>query len=378
MELYLDCAATTKIDKDVLDKYISLISSEYGSTGSLHKYGEIALSIENDARNKMAMLLGVKPSEVLFCSGATEGNNYAIKGVAFNYKKRGNTIITSKVEHPSVLQCFEQLEKEYGFNCIYLDVDDNGIIDLNQLKNVMSNDVILVSIMYVNHELGTIMPIKKIREILNNYPKVIFHSDITQAIGKVDVDLSLVDLATASSHKIHSVKGSGFIVKKEKVTLFPLISGHPARNELRAGTSPWANNAVLPIALEKSISNFKNNYNQMKLVQKELIDRISKLDGTIINTNYDNSIPNIVNFSLIGYNPEVVVRALSAKGIYVSSRSVCSVAKQDQVSQTLYAMRKDLSICTSSIRISYDRILQKDEIDYLIESIKDVISNIRK
>lgn len=378
MDLYLDCAATTKIDEDVLKKYSELLQNYYGSTGSLHQYGQDALMFENEARFKIASLLKVKPNEVLFSSGATEGNNYAIKGVAFQYKNRGNTIITTKVEHPSVLQCFEQLEKQYGFNCIYLDVDQNGVVDLEMLKKSLSNDVILVSIMAVNHELGTIMPLKEIRKIINQYPKIIFHSDITQAIGKTNIDFSLLDLASASSHKIHGIKGSGFVYKKEKVNLFPLISGHPAVNELRAGTSPWQANVVLAIAISKVLASLNPNYQLLKQNQIEIIEKIKNIDNLVINTNVEHSIPNIVNFSVRGYNPEVIIRALSAKHIYVSSRSVCSVAKHDQVSQTLYAMNKDMDICVSSIRVSYDSPLTSEEIDYFVDSLKEVIKTIRK
>ena len=378
MELYLDCAATTKVDDDVLNKYLELLKNDFGSTGSLHHLGEIALNYENQARLKMASLLKVKPNEILFCSGATEANNFAIKGVAFKYQNRGKTIITSKVEHPSVLQCFEQLSKQYGFNCLYVDVDDNGIIDLKQLESYLSNDVILVSIMAVNHEVGSIMPIKEISNLLKKYPKIIFHSDITQALGKINLDLSLVDLASASAHKIHGLKGSGFLYKKEKIQLFELVSGHPARNALRAGTSPWQAYVTLPIALNKVLSSLNQKYQKLKENQIEIINRIKDFNNIVINTKIDYSIPNIVNFSVIGYNPEVIIRAMSSKNIYLSSRSVCSIAKKDQVSQTLYAMRKDMDVCISSIRVSFDEVLDKKQIDYFVNSLKEILDNIRK
>ncbi|MCI5744966.1 MAG: cysteine desulfurase, partial [Erysipelotrichaceae bacterium] len=300
MELYLDNAATSKIDLDVLDEYYKLLKTYFASTGSLHSLGEEVLTLENKSKEKIAKLLKVKPNEILFNSGATEGNNYAIKGVAFKYKNRGNTIITSKVEHPSVLKCFEQLEKEYNFNCIYLDVNENGIIDLNELKKHLSNDVILVSIMYVNHEVGTIMPIKQISSLLKEYPKIIFHSDITQAIGKVDIDLSSVDIATMSAHKIHGIKGSGFMYKKEKIELFPLISGHNANNAMRAGTSNWPSNVVMSKALENSLNFLKENDEKMRLCQKKLISSLKNIASVVVNTNLDYCISSIVNFSLPG------------------------------------------------------------------------------
>ena len=378
MELYLDSAATTAIDEDVLQEYIKLISCQYGSTGSLHQLGQETLALETSSKTKIASLLKVKPNEIYFNSGATEGNNYAIKGVALNYRKRGNTIITTKVEHPSVYECVKQLEKDYGFNCIYLDVNENGVVDLNQLKQVMSNDVILVSIMYVNHEVGSIMPIKQIGQLLKQYPKAIFHSDITQALGKTPVDLSCLDIATMSAHKIHGIKGSGFIYKKDRVSFYPLISGHEAHNSLRAGTSNWPSNVVMSKALENTLNKMKQNYSSLKRCQSLLIDGLSKIDGIVINTTTETCIPGIVNFSALSYNPEVVIRALSNKKIYVSSRSVCSVEKKDQVSSTLYAMKKDMSICVSSIRVSYDKPLTDEEINYFIDSVKEALSIVRK
>lgn len=378
MKLYLDNAATTAIDDEVLQDYIKLITCQYGSTGSLHAFGQEPLSLESAAKDKIARLLKVKSSEIYFNSGATEGNNYAIKGVALNYKNRGKTIITTKVEHPSVYYCFKQLEKDYGFNCIYLDVDENGVVDINQLKQSLNNDVILVSIMYVNHEVGSIMPIKQIGQLLKNYPKVIFHSDITQAIGKVPVDLAFVDIATMSAHKIHGIKGSGFMYKKDKVTLYELISGHPAHNALRAGTSNWPSNVVMAKALEKSLKGLAINYPKLKECQQKILTKLSDIKEITINTNALTCIPGMINFSLIGYNPEVIIRYLSNKGIYVSSRSVCSAEKKDTVSSTLFAMKKDIDVCVSSIRVSFVTPLDDNQIDYFIDSVKDAISSVRK
>ena len=379
MELYLDSAATTSIDPEALAQYIDLLQNHYGSTGSLHSYGEYAHNLENQAKAKIASLLKVKENEIFFNSGATEGNNYAIKGVAFNYKNRGNTIITTKVEHPSVLECVRQLEKDYHFNCIYLDVNEDGVVDVEELKKHLSNDVILVSIMYVNHEVGSIMPIKKIKEAISKYPKIIFHSDITQAIGKTNVDLSLVDIATMSAHKIHGIKGSGFLYKKEKITLYPLFSGHPAYNALRAGTAAWQSNVAMATALNNTLKHMKENEVILKECQKKLISELNEIDEIVVHTNPNCSISGIVNFSPLHYNPEVLIRALSTKGIYVSTRSVCSVVNSaDLVSATLQAMNKSTEECISSIRLSFDRPLSDDEIDYFITSLKECLQTVKR
>lgn len=378
MELYLDNASTTCVDTEVKDLYISLLNKYYGSTGSLHKMGEEALFLETNAKNEIAALLNVQPSEIYFNSGATEGNNYAIKGVAFQYQNRGRTIITSKVEHPSVLECIKQLERDFHFHVIYLDVDENGVINLQDLSKSLNNDVILVSIMYVNNEVGSIMPIDEIKKMISKYPKIIFHSDVTQAIGKCSIDFQKLDLATMSSHKIHGMKGCGFLYKKDKVTLYPLINGHPARNTLRAGTSNWISNVTTALALKKV---YKKRVEKQKLIletRQKIIKHLNEIKEVSINTSSQYSIPNILNFSLKGYNPEVIIRALSLKGIYVSSRSACSVEKKDQVSSTLVAMRKDMESCISSIRVSFEKALSEEEIQYFIDSLKEVISNIRK
>lgn len=378
MDLYLDNAATTHIDEEAKQEYFNLLNNYYGSTGSLHKFGQYPLALETKARQDIAHLLKVLPDDIYFNTGATEGNNFAIKGVAFKYKNRGKTIITTKVEHPSVYECVKQLETDFGFNCIYLDVNEHGVVDLNELKQHLSDDVILVSIMYVNHEVGSIMPIKEIKKLISNYPKIIFHSDITQAIGKINVDFSMLDIATMSAHKIHGLKGSGFLYKKSKVQLYPLINGHPSHNALRAGTSNWPSNVAMATALKNTLTKTKKQYNLLKENQVILIKQLSNIDGIVINTTIENCIPNIVNFSLIGYNPEVVIRALSDKGIYVSSRSVCSANKKDTISSTLFAMKKNIDICISSIRLSFDDILSLEEINYFINSLKEIINTIRK
>ena len=378
MELYLDSAATTNINKEVLDEYVSLLNTYYGSTGSLHSLGVKSLEMETKARDKIASLLRVRPNEILFTTGATEGNNYAIKGVALNYQKRGKTLITTKIEHPSVIESFKQLQEDFGFNVIYLDVDNNGLVSLDSLKKALNNDVILVSIMYVNHEIGTIQPIKEIRKILDNYPKVIFHSDITQAIGKTNVDLSLVDIATMSSHKIHGLKGQGLMYKKEKINLYPLISGKPVRNGLRAGTSDFIGHIVLAKTLEIALNELKISAAPTLKIKEKVIEELNKIDEVVVNSTLNNSIPNTINFSLPSYNSEVIIRAMSLKGVYLSSRSVCSLADNDSMSMTLHAMGKDDNIATSSIRISFDSSFDDDKINYFITSLKEVIKETKR
>ncbi len=378
MQLYLDNASTTNVDEDVKKLFLSLLDQYYASTSSLHQQGEQALFLETQAKNEIASLLKVSPSEIYFNSGATEGNNYAIKGVAFQYQNRGKTIITTKIEHPSVLESVKQLEKDFHFKAIYLDVDENGVISLKDLENQLNDDVILVSIMYVNHEVGSIMPINQIHDLVKKYPKIIFHSDVTQAIGKCEIDFSKLDLATMSAHKIHGMKGCGFLYKKNKVQLYPIINGHPAQNTMRAGTSNWLSNVTIALALKKTYQDFNKNHLLVKKTQEQLIAKLKEIPQVQVNMNASFSIPHIINFSLIHYNPEVVIRALSQKGIYVSSKSACSVAQKDQVSSTLYAMHKDIQICISSIRISLERPLTEEEIQYFINSLKEVIEKTRK
>lgn len=378
MQLYLDNASTTSVDEDVKKLFLSLLDQYYASTSSLHQQGVQALHLETEAKNQIAQLLKVSPNEIYFNSGATEGNNYAIKGVAFQYQNRGKTIITTKIEHPSVLESVKQLERDFHFKAVYLDVDENGVISLQDLQKHLNQDVILVSIMYVNHEVGSIMPIHEIHVMLKKYPKIIFHSDVTQAIGKCDIDFSDLDLATMSAHKIHGMKGCGFLYKRDRVQLYPIINGHPAQNTMRAGTSNWLSNVTIALALKKAYQHLKEDAILIRETQQRLIALLNEIPQVQVNMNAQFSIPHIINFSLVNYNPEVIIRALSQKGIYVSSKSACSVAQKDQVSSTLYAMHKDIQICISSIRISLERPLSEEEIQYFIQSLKEIIAIIRK
>ncbi len=378
MELYLDNASTTIVNPKVQELYISLLQKNYGSTGSLHKLGEQALALETNARQEIANLLHVNFQEIFFNSGATEGNNHAIKGVAFQYKNRGNTLITTKVEHPSVLECFKQLEENFGFHVIYLDVNEHGQIELEDLKKALNNDVILVSIMFVNNEVGTIMPIKEIANILKQYPKIIFHCDITQAIGKLPIDFQWFDLATLSFHKIHGLKGCGLLYKKQKVKLVSLLNGHPAQNTLKAGTSPWQNHVANALALKFELEEMRKKQEEVALTQKKLLNELSKIPEITLNTEMGYTIPNIINFSIKGYNPEVVIRQFSNMGIYLSSKSACSVALKDSFSPTLLAMHKDNEVCRSSIRVSMDHALTESEIKYFIDCLKQILKIIRK
>ena len=231
--IYFDNAATTIVNDEVLNSFNNCVKNYMGNSSSLHQEGLKASLLEKKATEQIASFFNAKEDEVYFTSGATESNNMAIKGVAFYYKNRGNHIITTKIEHLSVLNTFKQLEEKFGFEVTYLDVDEFGIVDINELKNNIKDNTILVSIMAVNNEVGSIEPIEAIGKLLKNYPKIHFHVDATQAIGKIKINYDNVDLITLSGHKIHSFKASGLLIKRHNTNLEPLITGGGHQHNLR-------------------------------------------------------------------------------------------------------------------------------------------------
>ena len=372
--IYLDNAASTFVDEDVLSSYQKFVKEFYANPSSSHGYGLKCADLEMKARKQIASILKVKENEIIFTSGATEANNLAIKGAALYYKERGNHIVTSKIEHASVLEAFRQLENEFGFNVTYLDVDEYGKINIDELKNVINDNTILVSIMSVNNETGAINNIEEIANVLSKYPKVLFHSDITQSVGKISVDLSKVDMASLSLHKVHGFKGSGILVKKSYVSLLPLLSGGGQEYNLRSGTNnlPYEVSAAktLRIAFEKQ----KDNYKKVKELHTYLYEELKNINGITMNSTLDGS-PYIMNFS-INKKASVVVEALSNKGIYVSTKSACS-SKKSSTSYVLQALGKTDNQASNAIRVSFTYETNKEEIDTFIKELKLILKSIR-
>lgn len=374
--LYLDYVATTPLSKEVLETYHQLLKDKFANSDSIHGLGIEIENLMEKSRALIAKMLVCKPQELIFTSGASEANNLAIKGVCFQYKNRGNHIITTAIEHSSVYETFKQLEEDFGFEVTYLPVSKEGKLDINALKNAMTNQTILVSCMMVNNEVGMILPINEIKEIVKNYPQCHLHVDMVQALGKIPVSLDGIDLATFSAHKIYGLKGSGLLYKRNKVQIKPQICGGQQEQGLRAGTSNAITNIMFAKTMRLALDNLKQKYQHVSSLNQQLRDYFNTVNRCVINSP-ENSSPYILNVSLLDYKPEVITHALEAKGIYISTKSACST-KKVSMARTLEAMGVDEEIGNSALRISFSHLTTKEDIDYFIKSLNEVLKTVKK
>ena len=361
--IYLDYSATTKTSDEVLDTFIKCSKEYYGNANSLHKLGVDAKNLISSADSQIKKLLNLNDCEIIYTSGSSEANNLAIKGVCMNYKNRGKHIITSPVEHSSVNKPLEYL-KTLGYKVDVLKLDSNGLIDLDNLRDLIDDDTILVSVALVNSETGIIQPIKEISNIVKNYPKCFLHSDITQAIGKINVDLTDIDLASFSAHKFYGIKGIGGLIRNKKVSLTPLIHGGENLSIYRSGTPMLPLIVSMSKALRLALENIDQKEKYVKELNTYLKEKLSSYDKVKINSN-DYSIPHILNISVLGVKPEVMLHALEKYEIYISTKSACS--KSSTKSDIVYALTQDLARATSSIRISLSYLTTKEELDEFIK-----------
>lgn len=375
--IYLDNAATTRIEKEVLDSYQALLSAYYANSASSHKLGTSSALLQEKARKQILSLLKLNDDyEVIFTSGATESNNLFLKGVAFAYKNRGKHIITSKIEHPSILNTCKQLEELFGYEVTYLDVNKDGLIDIKELEDSIRKDTIIVSLMLVNNEIGTIMNLKKASEVIKKHPLVFFHSDAVQAIGKIDFDYNLVDAFTISSHKIYGLKGSGALIKKKNIRLASLLNGGSQEGGQRAGTSNYAVNVMLAKTLRLAIENQKERYDYVSKLNKFLYDEFENNDEIILNSNRLGS-PYIFNFSLKNKKGPIIAEALSNEEIYVSTVSACSTSKKEAMSDVIYAIYKDEKRAQSSLRISLSKDTTLSELKVFVDKLRNILKNVK-
>ena len=361
--VYLDYSATTPINKEVLESYNKASLNFIGNPNSLHKLGVEAKKLIDGATNQIANIMNVKSEEIIYTSGSSEANNMAIKGIALKYQNRGKHIITTKLEHSSVIAPINYLQNN-GFDIDFVDVDSNGVVDLNNLKSLMRDDTILVSINSVNSEVGILQPINEIGELLKEYPKCFFHTDITQSVGKVNISLENVDLASFSSHKFYGPKGIGVLIKKEKVSLEPLIHGGKSTTVYRSGTPALPLIVSLSKALRLAVNDINNKYNYVKNLNSYLKEELIKYDDVYINSN-DYSIPHILNISILGIKPETMLHALEEKDIYISTQSACSTGN---TSLSVMSITNDVERSKSSIRISLSYMTTMEEVKYFLSS----------
>ena len=367
--IYLDYAATTPIDEQVFDSYFKLLKNYFANSASIHKMGLRANEFLNAARESIAGLIEVEKEEVIFTSGATESNNLAIFGVLNSYKNKGKRIITSSIEHPSIMNVMKELELK-GYDVVYLSVNEEGIIDFEELEEALKTPSVLVTVMHVNNEVGSINDINRIGKLCHKY-NTIFHSDITQSIGKIDVPLRNVDLASFSSHKLFAPKGAGVLVKKNNIKLTPLFYGGGQEFNYRSGTSNWPTNISMARALRLML-NYKNrNYDHVLKLWNILYEELKDIDVIHINSKKGHS-PFIFNFSISTLTSEVLVHSLEEKGFCVSTVSACG-SKISHGSYVIKSMYQNDKYASSSVRVSLAYEVEEYDIIQFIKALKEII-----
>ena len=366
--IYFDNAATTKIYDDALTSYVQVSQKFFGNPSSLHQLGVDAHQVLTKARAQVASLLSVQPEEIFFISGGTESNNWAIKGTALEKSVFGKHIITTKIEHPSVIQTCKQLER-FGFEVTYLDVDSKGIVSVDQLKESIRKDTILVSVMAVNNEVGAVQPIAEIAKVLEEYPSIHFHVDAVQAVERASQLLAIgrIDLLSLSAHKFHGPRGVGIMYKKFGRKIQALLTGGGQEKGERSTTENLpgivATTKALRMALEEeSVTGELRSQLWKELATKSEIRIFSPEDGA----------SHVLCFAIKGVRGEVVVHAFENHGIYISTTSACSSKKGDS-SSTLYAMDVPTEWATGAVRVSFSNDNTKEEVEQFIEVLHQLM-----
>lgn len=376
--IYFDNAATTKLDDEVLKEMLPYLKDNYGNPSSIYKLGREARKAIEDSREKIAKVLNCKANEIYFTAGGSESDNTAIKGIAKANKKRGNHIITSKIEHPAVLETCKQLEKE-GFEITYISVDEKGIVDLEELKKSIKPTTILITIMFANNEIGTIQPIEEIGKIAKGN-NIYFHTDSVQAVGsiKIDVQKLNIDSLSLSGHKFYGPKGVGALYVKTGVPFEKFISGgHQERNK-RAGTENVAGIVGIGKAIELAYENLDEYNKKIKELRDYYVKQVEeKIPYIKINGDMEKRLPGNSNISFRFIEGEGLLLNLDLKGICASSESACTSGSLDP-SHVLLAIGLPHEIAHGSLRVSIGKYNTKEEIDYLIENLMEIVTRLRE
>ncbi|WP_404391713.1 IscS subfamily cysteine desulfurase [Pseudoalteromonas phenolica] len=380
LPIYLDYAATTPVDQRVADEMMQCLTMDgnFGNPASRsHRFGWQAEELVDQARNDIADLINADPREIVFTSGATESNNLAIKGAANFNKKKGKHIITVKTEHKAVLDTFRELERQ-GFEATYLDVEENGLLDLKKLEAAMRDDTVLVSVMHVNNELGVIQDITTIGEMCRER-KIMFHVDAAQSAGKVKIDLQelKVDFMSFSAHKIYGPKGIGalYVRRKPRARLEAQMHGGGHERGMRSGTLATHQIVGMGTAFRIAKQDFEKDHAHISTLRKRLLDGLMSMDEVYFNGAIDQSVPGISNISFNFVEGESLLMAV--KDIAVSSGSACTSASLEP-SYVLRALGRNDELAHSSIRFSIGRFTTEEEIDYTVELLKNSIGRLRE
>lgn len=373
---YFDYAATTAVAEEVKDEMLPYFTENYGNASALYDLGKKSKEAINIARGRVARAINAKPNEIYFTSCGTESDNLILKGIAKAYRNKGNHIITSKIEHPAILNSCRSLEKE-GVRVTYLNVDKNGFVDLRELEKAINKDTILISIMMANNEIGTIEPVQEIAEIahINN---VIFHTDAVQAIGNIKIDVKKlgIDAISMSAHKFYGPKGVGVLYVDENINFVPIQNGGHQEDDKRAGTENVAGIVGLGKAIEIANQGIEEYNNKLLNLRNYFLERIRVIPYTKINGDLDKRLSGNINISFLGVDNRDIMKELNKKGICVSAGSACS-SGFIRTSHVLSAIGLSEGIARGTIRITFGRENTKEDIDYLVDILEETIKKLR-
>lgn len=380
MEAYLDNSATTRCCDKATEMMVTLLTKDYGNPSSLHMKGVDAEKYITEAKERIAKTLKVQEKEIVFTSGGTESNNLALIGAALANQRAGKHIISTCIEHPSVSNPLIWLE-ENGFEVTFLKVDKYGVISLEELKEAMRPDTILVSLMQVNNEIGAVEPIEEAGKIIKEVnPNCIFHVDAIQSYGKMRIMPKKLncDMLSVSGHKIHGPKGSGFLYIKDKTKVKPQMLGGGQQKGMRSGTENVPAIAGLGVAAEEIYTDFEKKVEHLYELKEYFIEQVTKIDGVSVNGHISkDSAPHIISVSIKGVRAEVILHTLEDRNIYVSSGSACS-SNKPALSGTLKNIGLANDLLDSTIRFSFCVNTTKEEVDYALEVMKEVIPMLQK
>lgn len=370
--IYLDYSATTPVNKEVLDTFVKTCIDYPGNPNSLHTLGVDAKNLIESATEQIANILKINSNEIIYTSGSSESNNLALKGIALKYQNRGKHIITTEYEHSSIYGPLGYLQS-LGFEVDFVKSKEDGTINLEELDNLMREDTILVTVNAINSEIGIIQPLKEISKVVKKYKNCFFHADITQAMGKIQIDFSDLDLASFSAHKFYGIKGIGCLYKRENIKLEPLIHGGKSTTVFRSGTPALPLICSLSKALRLAYEDIETKYKKVEELNKYLIDNLSKYKNVYINSN-DKCLPYVLNISVVGIKPETFVHALENHEVYISTQTACSSEKE--TSASVLALTNDEKRASSSLRISLSYQTTKEELESFLKIFEDCYNSL--
>ena len=375
--IYLDNAATTKTAPEVLDAMLPYFSEYYGNPSSIYDFAQKSKEAVTKGRQQIADALNTRKEDIYFTAGGSEADNWALKATFEAYKSKGNHIITTKIEHHAILHTCEYLEKERGAKITYLDVDENGVVRLDELEKAITPETILISVMFANNEIGTIQPIKEIGRIAKEHG-ILFHTDAVQAVGHVDIDVKKqkIDMLSLSAHKFHGPKGVGVLYANKKVPLTNIIEGGAQERGKRAGTENLPGIVGMAVALKDAVSNIEKSSAKVTTLRDRLIEGLSKIEHSVLNGASENRLPGNINFCFEGIEGESLLLLLDAKGIAASSGSACTSGSLDP-SHVLLAIGRPHEVAHGSLRLTIAEDITEEQIDYMVKEIKNVVDYLR-